>query len=162
MKKFLAPIAFATLAVFSASVLAANPTPTGRSEITKPATPAGKAAKPAEPAATPAPKLLLMWAKADVIDVKNRTFTHTNKDGTVVKFVVTDATEIKNGDVPAKFEDIKVNDMVSGLRIKKSPTEYEIVKITKFGPRDEKDAKITPKPTGTVAPGGPAPKKKKD
>jgi hypothetical protein len=159
MKKFLAPIAFATLAVFSTTSLAATPTPTGKSEITKPATPAAKTAKPAEPAATPAPKLITMWAKADVIDVKTRTFTHTNKDGTVVKFVVTDATEIKNGNAPAKFEDIKVNDMVSGLRIKKSPTEYEIVKITKFGPRDEKDAKIEPKPTGTVPP-GPGPKKK--
>ena len=46
-----------------------------------------------------------------------------------VKFVVTDKTEIKNGYAVAKFEDIKVGDFVSGSRLKKSETEYELVKI---------------------------------
>ena len=48
---------------------------------------------------------------------------------------------------PAKFEDVKVGDWVSGLRIKKSDTEYEVVKITKFGPKTEK------KPEGAAKPG---------
>ena len=55
-----------------------------------------------------------------------------------MKHVVTAKTEINNGDKSAKFKDIKVGDFVSGLRLKKSDTEYEVVKITKFGPETKK------------------------
>jgi hypothetical protein len=47
---------------------------------------------------------------------------------------------------PAKFEDIKVGDWVSGTRLKKSDTEYEVLKITKFGPKTEKKPEATVKP----------------
>jgi hypothetical protein len=85
----------------------------------------GKAAAPVKP--------IGMYSKVDSIDAAAQTFTHRNKDGKEVKFVVTGKTQIKNGDKPAAFGDIKVGDTVSGSRIKKSDTEYEVVKITKFG-----------------------------
>lgn len=89
------------------------------------------------------PKPLPMNLRADVIDAKAKTITMKRKsDGAEVKHVVTDKTEIKNGEAAAKFGDIKVGDMVGGTRIKKSDTEYEIVKITKFGPPAPKKAKV--------------------
>ena len=117
-----------------------------------------EAAKPAEaPAAPAAPaadakkddakavKPLPMNARADEIDAAGKSFTQKNKDGKLVKNIVTATTEIKNGDADAKFEDIKMGDTVAGLRTKKNAdgTEYEVVKITKFGPKAEKkdDAK---------------------
>jgi len=114
---------------------------------------ADKKAKPAAtPAATPAPatpapvKPIPLYSEASSIDAAARTFTHKNKDGKEVKFVLTDKTEIKNGKADAKFEDIKVGDWVSGLRLKKSDTEYEVLKITKFGPKTEKKPDATGKP----------------
>ena len=71
-----------------------------------------------------------------------------NKDGVEVKNVVTDKTEIKNGEAAAKFGDIKLGESVSGLRLKKSDTEYEVVKITKFGPAAPK----APKAAGDAKP----------
>jgi hypothetical protein len=47
--------------------------------------------------------------------------------------MVSDKTDIKNGEAAAKLSDIKVGEYVSGTRMKKSDTEYEVVKITKFG-----------------------------
>ena len=86
------------------------------------------------PAAIPTQaKPIGMYTKVDAIDAAGKTFTHRNKDGKVVKFVLTDKTEIKNVDKPATLGDIKVGDTVSGSRIKKSDTEYQVVKITKFG-----------------------------
>ena len=86
-----------------------------------------------------------MNARADEIDAAGKSFTQKNKDGKLVKNIVTATTEIKNGDAAATFEDIKVGDTVGGLRTKKNAdgTEYEVVKITKFGPKAEKkdDAK---------------------
>lgn len=114
------------------------------------AAPAEGAKKPAE-AAKPAAsaeaktggeaKAMGMYVKVDAIDAAAKTFTHNNKDGTSVKFVVTDKTEIKNGEAVAKLADIKVGDTVSGSRIKKSATEYEVVKITKFGIAPPKEKK---------------------
>jgi hypothetical protein len=86
-------------------------------------------------------KPLPMNARADVIDTKAKTFTMKRKDGVEVKHVVTDKTEIKNGEAAAKLSDIKVGEYVSGLRLKKSDTEYEVVKITKFGPPAPKKPK---------------------
>jgi hypothetical protein len=101
-------------------------------------------AKPAKPA-TPAPskvvgeaKTIPMYSRADVIDTKARTFTTKRKDGVEVKLVLTPTTEIKQGESPAKLEDIKVGDYVSGSRKKVSETEYTVVKITKFGPKADK------------------------
>jgi hypothetical protein len=88
----------------------------------------------AESGSAPAPaKPIGMYSKVDSIDAAAQSFTHRNKDGKEVKFVITGKTQIKNGDKPASFGDIKVGDTVSGSRIKKSDTEYEVVKITKFG-----------------------------
>jgi len=109
-----------------------------------PAADAKKAdAKPAETKA--AGKAMPMNARVDAIDAATKTLTtKRKKDGVDIKHVVTDATEINNGDAAGKFEDIKVGDTVSGLRMKKSDTEYDVVKITKYGPRAakaKKDAK---------------------
>ena len=87
-------------------------------------------------------KTLPMHSRADVIDAAAKTFTNKRKDGVEVKHVITDKTEIKNGEADAKLADIKVGDYVSGSRIKKSETEYEVVKITKFGPAPEKKDKV--------------------
>jgi hypothetical protein len=112
------------------------------------------AAKPAEAPAAPAAaeekkpeakaaKPLPMNSRADEIDAAGKSFTQINKDGKKVKHVVGATTEILQGDKPAKFEDIKVGDIVSGLRNKKATdgTEYEVVKITKFGPKAAKAEK---------------------
>lgn len=110
-----------------------------------PAAPAAEMKKPAEKAAPPAAdakaaKPLPMHSRVDALDAAGKTFTHKNADGKEVKFTVTAATEIKNGEAAAKFEDIKVGDFVSGLRLKKGENDWEIVKITKFGPAPTKPA----------------------
>lgn len=86
-------------------------------------------------------KPLPMNSRADAIDTKAKTFTMKRKDGVEVKHMITDKTEIKNGEAAAKLSDIKVGEYVSGLRLKKSDTEYEVVKITKFGPQAPKKPK---------------------
>ena len=88
-----------------------------------------------------------MNSRADEIDAAGKSFTQINKsDGKKVKHTMTATTEVMNADKPAKFEDIKVGDVVSGLRLKKNDTgtEYDIVKITKFGPKAEKPAAAAP------------------
>lgn len=113
----------------------------------------GTAAKPAE-AAKPATKEeakepakdarpLPMNARVDEIDAAGKTFTQNTRDGRKVKHVITSKTDIKQGRDSAKFEDIKVGDMVAGSRLKKTAdgTEYEVIKITKFGPKPTKPAK---------------------
>jgi hypothetical protein len=85
-------------------------------------------------------KPMPMHVRADAIDAKTGTITMKRKDGVEIKNVITDKTEIKNGEAAAKLADIKAGEYVSGLRVKKSETEYEIVKITKFGPAPDKEA----------------------
>ena len=103
-------------------------------------------------------KSLPMNSRADSIDAAAKTFSMKRKDGVEVKHVVTETTEIKNGAAAAKFEDIKVGDYVAGLRKKKSDTEYEVVKITKFAPKAEKkDGEA--KPAGDKPADKPAEKK---
>jgi hypothetical protein len=87
-----------------------------------------------------------MNTRVDTIDVANKSFTHKNKDGREVKFVVTNRTTIRNGAGAARFDEIKVGDTVSGSRFKKSDTEYEVKSITKFGPTEAKQAKDDAKP----------------
>lgn len=151
MKKFLTILTLTALAALPATTSAAP-----KKEAAAPA--ATPAPKPAAAPAAPAAKALSMYTKVDSIDAQTKTFTHTNKDGTVVKFVVTDTTDIKNGEAAAKLEDIKVGDMVSGSRIKKSATEYEVVKITKFGVAAAKEKKADA-PAAPTAPATPAIKK---
>ncbi len=86
-----------------------------------------------------------MYVRADEIDAKAMTITQVNKDGKKAVNTVTTTTEIKNKDAAAKFEDIKKGDMVAGLRKKTGENAYEVVKITKFGPKAEKTEK-TEKP----------------
>jgi hypothetical protein len=87
-------------------------------------------------------KPLPMHTRVDAVDTKAKTFTMKRKaDGAEIKHTVPSGVEIKNGDADAKFEDIKVGDYVSGLRKKKSATEYEVVKITKIGPAPVKQKK---------------------
>jgi hypothetical protein len=118
-----------------------------KKEAAAPATPAAEAKKPA-PAAEAKPaaekagkagKALPMYARVDSIDPSTKSFIHKSKDGKETKHVLSASAEIKNGGAEAKFEDIKVGDTVSGLRVKKSDTEYEITKITKFGPAAPKE-----------------------
>jgi len=100
--------------------------------------PAAEAPKAAEAAKPKSNKPLPFHSVVDSIDASAKTFTHKNKDGKEVKFVVTAKTEIKNGDKDATFADIKVGDDVHGNRMKTSDTEYQVVKITKFGPVEKK------------------------
>ncbi len=111
-------------------------TPAAATEQVKP----DKKPREAKTADETAPKALPMNARADTIDAAGKTFTQKRKDGVEVKHMVTEKTEIKQGDAAAKFEDIKMGDQVSGMRMKKSDTEYEVVKITKFGPATKKMA----------------------
>jgi hypothetical protein len=117
-----------------------------------PAPPADTAKKPAETTPGATTKVMGMYIKVDAIDVAAKTFTHKKKDGTEVKFVLSDKTEIKNGTAPATLADIKVGDTVSGSRIEKSKTEYEVVKITKFGIAAPKVKKTEAAKTETAAP----------
>ncbi|MEO6742443.1 MAG: hypothetical protein ABIP20_19545 [Chthoniobacteraceae bacterium] len=106
---------------------------------------AAAAEKPkAAEAAKPKKDTIPMYVRADEIDAKAKTITQVNKDGKKGVNTVTSTTEIKNGEAAAKFEDIKKGDMVAGLRKKTGENAYEVVKITKFGPKAEK----TEKPAG--------------
>ena len=118
-----------------------------------PEAPAVDPAKAVEAAKGKVAKPLPMHTHVDTIDAAGKSFTHKNKTGVEVKNVMTATSEIKNGDKTATFADIKVGDWVSGLHLKKSDTEYEVVKITKFGPEEKKAAKPDAKP-------GTEPKKK--
>jgi hypothetical protein len=120
-----------TLTLLAAAAVFALPFGAGAAEK-KAATKAADAVK--EGAAKVAGELKAMpfSARADAIDAKGSSFTMKRKDGVEVKNVVTAKTAIKNGEAAAKFGDIKVGDYVSGTRLKKSDTEYEVVKITKF------------------------------
>jgi hypothetical protein len=152
MKKFLTILTLTAFAAIPATTFAAKKEAPAPAATPAPATPAKPAAK------APVVKPIPMYAHADMIDAAAKTFTTKRKDGVEVKNVVTATTEIKNGDAAAKFEDIKVGDYVSGLRLKKSDAEYEVVKISKFGPKAEKKAAA---PAVPAAPGTatPAPKK---
>lgn len=140
-----------TLTLLAVAALFAVPVGAGAAE--KKST-AAKAADTAASAAkaTGEVKPMPMYARVDSIDAKGKTFTTKRKDGVEVKFVVTDKTEIKNGEAAAKLSDIKVGEYVSGTRLKKSDTEYEVVKITKFG---------APKPKAPKAAGEAKPAEKK-
>ena len=141
MKKLL------TLTLLAAFGLPLSGFAAGKKKDAAPAPAAAPAADAKKPDAAPAKeepkaaKPLPMHSRVDAIDAAGKTFTNKRKDGVEVKHVVPATAEIKNGEAAAKFEDIKVGDYVSGLRLKKSETEYEVVKITKFGAAPDKAAK---------------------
>lgn len=153
MKKLLTILTLTALAALPATTFAAAKKDTAAPAAT-PAPAPKPAAKPAEPKAA---KPMAMYSEVTAIDVAGKSFTHNNKDGKVVKFVITDKTDIKNGDAAATLADIKVGDYVSGSRLKKSETEYEVIKITKFGAKTEK--KAAPAAGAAAAKATPAPKK---
>jgi hypothetical protein len=116
---------------------------------TKDATAPADAPPAAAPAETPkaadtakpkSDKPIPMYIRADEIDAAAKTITQNNKSGKKSKNVLSAAAEIKNGDKEAKLEDIKAGDWVSGSRKKTGDDTYEILKITKFGPKAEKIA----------------------
>jgi hypothetical protein len=120
----------------------------------KPAEPAAPAAeKPKADASKPLPFHTIV----DSIDAAGKSFSHKNKDGKEVKNVVTAKTELKNDGKDAKFEDIKVGDEVTGTHLKKSDTEYEVVKTTYIGAPKKK----AEKPAGEKTPEAPAKPKTK-
>jgi hypothetical protein len=102
-----------------------------------------KAKKPEAPAPAAAAtgtseRKLPMYARVDALDAKGKAFIQKRKDGVEIRHVLSDSTEIKNGDAAAKFSDIKVGDWVSGLRYRTGENEYAVVKVTKIGPASEK------------------------
>ena len=108
----------------------------------KPAAPADAPAAAEKPkAAADATKPMPMHTVVDSIDASGKSFTHKNKDGKEVKYVTTAKTEFKNDEKEAKFGDIKVGNEVNGMRLKKSDTEYEVVKTTYIGAPKPKAAK---------------------
>ena len=113
----------------------------------KPAAPADAPAAAEKPkAAAEKPKAdptkpMPMHTLVDSVDAAGKSFTHKNKDGKEVKYVTTAKTEFTNDGKPAKFEDIKVGNEVNGMRLKKSDTEYEVVKTTYIGAPKPKAAK---------------------
>ena len=166
MKKILAAITLAAFVATPASLLAKKAAAPAAAAPAA-AAPAAAAPAAAAPAAAAAPvaavKSLPMTTAVDAIDAATKSFTHNNKDGSAVKFVVTATTVIKNGEADAKFEDIKVGDTVNGLRVKKSATEWEVTKITAFGPKaakkgaDKKAAAPAAAAPAAVAPAAVAP-----
>lgn len=129
------------LSIFALTALVAG-IPSASFAAKKAAPAATPAASAPAPSATPtAAKTIPMNSTVDTIDYAGKSFTHKNKDGKEVKFVLTSTTEIKQGKADAKFEDIKVGDPVDGLRVKKSDTEYEVIKITRFGENAKKGNK---------------------
>ena len=105
-------------------------------------------------------KPIPMYVRADEIDAKARTITQDNKKGTKAVNSVTATTEIMNGDKAAKLEDIKVGDYVSGNRRKTGENTYDIVKITKFGPKAPKAEGDAKKPAADAKKPAAEPKKK--
>jgi hypothetical protein len=89
------------------------------------------------------PRPLPMNSRVDEIDPVAKTFTQNTRDGRKVKHVITSKTDIFQAGKSAKFEDIKVGDMVAGSRLKKNVegSEYEVIKITKFGPKAKAEDK---------------------
>lgn len=135
------------LALLTASLLSLLFGATVHAAIEAPAETPPHAVKAAKaPVADEAAKPMLMHTKVDTIDATDKSFTHTTEKGTKLIHILTATSVVMQGDKAAQFSDIKVGDYVSGTHLKKSDTEYEIVKITKFGPKAEKaDKKVSKK-----------------
>ena len=101
-----------------------------------------------------------MYVHADEIDLSAKTITQVTKDGRKSVNTLTATTEIKNGEKPAKLEDIKKGDYVSGSRKKTGENTYEVLKITKFGAKAAKGEGDGKKPEGEAKKPDAEPKKK--
>jgi hypothetical protein len=132
------------LALIAASILSLSLGTSARAATeAMPKTPVPAKAEKA-PATAKVAKAMPMHTKVDTIDVATKSYTHTTQKGTKVTNTLTATSVVMQGDKPAQFSDIKVGDYVSGTHLKKSDTEYEIVKITKFGPEAPKVEKKAP------------------
>jgi hypothetical protein len=116
--------------------------------------PAAEAAKPAaaapatgEAKAKPA-KAFPFESVVDEIDPLGKSFVHNNVDGKKVKFILAADAPVKKGEAEGKFEDIKVGDSVSGMRVKLNPegTEYQMTKISNYGVKEKKEEPKKKKP----------------
>lgn len=107
--------------------------------------PPAKASEPAKPGKEEpkTAKTMPMNSRIDEIDAAGKSFTQNTRDGRKIKHVITGKTDIKQGRDSAKFEDLKVGDMVAGSRVKKNAegTEYEVIKVTKFAPKAKPEEK---------------------
>ncbi len=122
---------------------------------------AADTAKPkAEGDAKKGEKAIPMYVRADEIDTTAKTITQVNKDGKKAVNTVTATTVIHNLEKPAKLEDIKKGDYVSGNRMKTGENTYDIVKITKFGPKAPKVEGEAKKPAAEATKPTAEPKKK--
>jgi hypothetical protein len=75
---------------------------------------------------------LPMRIRVDAIETESRTLISERKDGVRIRSVVIESADIRNGFAEARFEQIKVGDMVNGSRVKRAEDEYEVLSITKF------------------------------
>lgn len=109
------------------SVLA-SPFPLHSAEPKNPAPPAVTPAKNTtapDKAARPLP----FQGKVSRVSPSAKTFTITTKAGKDHLFTVTDKTQILKEDAPAKFEDIKRDEIVRGSRLKVGENQWEAVKV---------------------------------
>ena len=136
MKKFLFTLTLAAVLALGGPTASAQakkkPAEAAPAPGAAPSAEKGKAAEAGKP--------IPMYVRADEIDVAGKSITQVAKDGKKSKNSVTSTTVIMNGDKPATLADIKVGDYVSGNRLKTGEATYDIVKITKFGPKAEKPA----------------------
>lgn len=102
--------------------------------VAKTASPGDSTSAADEDSAQP-PEVKRMPFLTTVDEVGDHWFIHKNKNGTKVVFVVTDKTVVKQSGAEANFAGVQVGDTISGVRIKakEDGTEYEVVKISKFG-----------------------------
>ena len=163
MKKLIFTLTLAgALALGSQSAFAqAKKKPAAPAPADAPAAAAAEKPKAAAEAAKPkTDKPIPMYVHADEIDLAAKTITQVTKDGKKSVNTVTATTEIMNGDKAAKLEDIKKGDYVSGNRKKTGESAYDIVKITKFGPKAAKGEGEAKKPEGEAKKPAAEPKKK--
>lgn len=101
-------------------------------------------AAPPAAAAAAKEKKLPFAAVASSVDATG--FTHKNKDGTLERFTVSEKTPVENDKAAAKWADVKPGDEIHGSRLKKADNEWEVIKITHFGPPKTKEpkAKVAP------------------
>lgn len=69
--------------------------------------------------------------RLQVSELTSSSFSHTAPDGSKQKLFATSKTAVSKGDRSAVFGDIKLGDIITGLRVKKEAEgEWDIVNIT--------------------------------
>ena len=124
MKKLLVVACVLGLAVAgSVSVHSAEPK--------KPTSPVMKSASDDSDAVAAKPKRPLPYqGVVSKVDLAAKTFTITTKAGKDHVFTVTEKTQFFDGDAPARFEDVKKNDLIRGSRLKLGENQWEALKVT--------------------------------